>query len=154
MSPHGSEKTVEEHLLATAPEPIVTWAAAGMGIAAAILAGTAFQLLMFDLYGWKLRYLPYALLAGADAFLFITVKVYRKRAWAPVAAAVVAVPMVVLTGWWALTALANGLISYFALVSPFASLVGIGVAAVSFGPCRRAAEARTALRAQGLDVDF
>jgi hypothetical protein len=144
----------DEQLRATAPEPIVTWSAIILGCAAALLVGTALQLLMFEVYDWKLEVLPYVLLAGAAALVFMTTKIYRKRSWAPVATAVIAVPMVAVSGYWAWISVSNGLYSYFALASPLAAAAGIGVGVVTFRPCQRAAEARKRLRAQGLDVDF
>lgn len=149
--PAPSAEGDAENDIAAAATPAVAKAAGGFLLfAGVVVALTGMQLFALVRLSGAFAFAPHAHIGSGIVQGFFGLMVFRGRAWAASAAAVLAGALVLLTGAWLALSFARGVFSLLALGSPLVMLLTLGLAVVSIKPCERATEARARLAAQGM----
>ncbi len=127
--------------------------AGGFGLlAGSIIMLTSIQTLTgFILVGF-FAYAPYLLLIVGGALAYAGVTLMRARSAGAILQIALSGVAIFFSGSWLLLSLSRGLISLFGLASPILSVMSLGLAIVSLGPCERVNAARKRLAEKGLDL--
>jgi hypothetical protein len=151
-APGTRPQSAEEDIAAATPPVIARIAGGLVALAGIVVALTGAQTLAMVTIRGSLELAPYVLALLGLVEIGAGVLVFRARGWAAIAAAVVSFVNVLASGLWLLVSMGHGLLSLYALASPFVSIVGGVMAIVAVGPCERASAARRRLREQGMDL--
>lgn len=123
-----------------------------MALAGIVVALTGAQTLAMVTIRGPLAAMPYVLALLGVIEIAAGTLVFRARAWGAIGALVGSAMCVLASGFWLLVSMGHGLLSLYALASPFVSIVAGIMAVVALGPCERASAARRRLREQGMDL--
>jgi len=142
----------DEQIEATRPNGMVKAAVATTAAAGALL-------LLSSLYfGWGLliwgfpAVYPFAVLGVVEVWL--SLKIYRQRVWAAIAAVVVSGAIAAASSLWLVLLVLSGFFALMNVVLPLAALAATLLASLAIASCLRVGKIRRHLAAQGLDVDF
>lgn len=156
MNPYAAPGTrthsAEEDIAAATPPVIARIAGGLVALAGIVVALTGLQTLAMVTIRGPLEIAPYALALLGIVEIAAGTLVFRARGWAAIGAAVTSFVAVLASGLWLLVSMAHGLLSLYAMASPFVATVAGVMAIVAAGPCERASAARRRLREQGMDL--
>ncbi len=96
--------------------------------------------------------MPYVLVLLGVVEIAAGTLVFRARAWGAIGAVASSAVDLLASGFWLLVSVGHGLLSLYALASPFVVVVAGIMAVVAMGPCERASAARRRLREAGMDL--
>ena len=99
---------------------------------------------------WSL--VPYGLIVIGAVLVYFAKNVFTARRWAALGGIVAAAVLVVASSGWLYFAVTNGFIALYAIWTPMAALLAIGLCAASLPACDRATNARDRLSAQGMNL--
>jgi hypothetical protein len=151
-APGTRPQNAEEDIAAATPPLIARIAGGLVALAGLVLALTGVQTLAMVTIRGSLSMVPYVLALLGVIEIAAGTLVFRARAWGAIAAIGMSFVAVLTSGFWLLVSMGHGLLSLYAMASPFVSLVGGIMAIVAMGPCERASAARRRLREQGMDL--
>jgi hypothetical protein len=154
VAPGTSEPSRAEDDIAAAAPPLLARVAGGIVVLAGLvvaLTGTQ-TLVILDRIYWPYSLGPYSQLALGVPALFVGALVFRARAWAALGAIGLSVLLTLVSTLWLYVSVTHGLVSLFALGSPFVAMAALVLSILALGPCQRATEARARLTAQGMNL--
>ena len=151
-APGTRPQNAEEDIAAATPPVIARIAGGLVALAGIVVALTGLQTLAMVTIRGPLAMVPYVLALLGVTEIAAGTLVFRARSWGAIAAIATSVVNVLVTGLWLLVSMGHGLLSLYAMASPFVSMVGCIMAIVAMGPCERASAARRRLREQGMDL--
>ncbi len=99
---------------------------------------------------WSL--VPYVLIVIGATLVYFAKNTFTARRWGALGAVVTAAILTVTSSAWLYFAVTNGFIALYAIWTPMAALLAIGLSAASLPACDRATNARDRLAAQGLNI--
>jgi hypothetical protein len=138
--PPPQERSLDDLVAATSPTVMVRVAAAFCAVLGAMVALVGLQ------FAGVIAVVPYAMMAGGAATIFVSAKLYQTRLWAAIAAIAVGALVMLGMGLWVLLALGAGVVSFLAVLTVLVAPAVVVLASVALGPCLRAARARRRLR--------
>lgn len=151
-APGARPHNAEEDIAAATPPSIARIAGGLVALAGIVVALTGAQTLAMVTIRGPLAPVPYVLALLGVVEIAAGTLVFRARAWAAIAAIASSALDLLASGFWLLLSMGHGLLSLYALASPFVSIVAGIMAFVALGPCERASAARRRLREQGMDL--
>lgn len=139
----------------TTPTALVKAGAILTLVTGLIAALVGLQLLLtVTFYGGFIANVPYLLLGGGGATMFLGLKTYRTRGFGAIGATATDALLALGMGYWVLFTASAGYFSLLALVLPPLAVVAAVFAGLSIGPCQRAEAARARLREAGIEMSF
>ena len=156
MNPYAAPGTrphnAEEDIAAATPPAIARIAGGLVAFAGIVLALTGAQTLAMVTIRGELEMVPYVLALLGLVEIAAGVLVFRARGWGAIAAVASSAVDLLASGLWLLVSVGHGLLSLYAMASPFVAIVAGIMAFLALGPCARASAARRRLREQGMDL--
>jgi hypothetical protein len=144
----------EADLKLAEPIALVKVASALQGVTGVFIALTGVQ--MWGVYGYGdlawIEYVPYFLMVIGTLQLAVATMVYRARAWAALAGAILGLFAALVMGAWDVLCVVESMFSCIGLLAfPLAGLSAI-LAFLAIGPVRATAAARARLSAAGMGL--
>lgn len=156
MNPYAAPGTrphdAEEDIAAATPPTIARIAGGLLALAGIVVTLTGAQTLAMVTIRGPLAVVPYVLALLGVVEIAAGTLVFRARAWGAIGAVVSSALDLLASGFWLLVSMGHGLLSLYALASPFVVIVAGIMAVVAMGPCERASAARRRLRDAGMDL--
>lgn len=143
---------LDDEIEATRPNRLVK-------AAIATTAATGALLVLCSVYfGWGLliwgipAFYPLVVLGVVEVWL--SLKIYRQRPWAAIAAVVLSAVIAAASGIWLLLLVMSGFFAVMNLVLPLVALTAAVLAGLAIASCLRTVRIRRHLADRGIDVDF